>query len=161
MDGDDRLGLRRRGTLDRLQRHAPGLAVDIDDHRRGAAIEHRVDGRRKCKVRHDHFVARPDPKGDKRQVQGDGAVRHGDAVPDPHKTAEIFLEFLDVGSPARDPAGDESVQQGAELMAGHMRHRDLNGLDRSIDQNASQISAWIDHRLQHVVVIDVVAQSVR
>ena len=32
---------------------------------------------------HDHFVTRPDPKGDKRQVQGNGAVGHGDAVPDP------------------------------------------------------------------------------
>jgi hypothetical protein len=40
-------------------------------------------------------------------------------------------------------------------MAGHMGHRDLNGLDRSIDQDAGQMAVWIDHRLQHRVVTDV------
>ena len=161
MDGNDRLGLCRAGVLDRFQRHAPGLAVDIDDYRRGAAIEHRVDGRRESEIRHDHFIARTDPKSDKRQVQGDGAVRHGNAVPDPDEAAELLLEFLDVGAPARDPAGDEGVQQRAELMAGHVGHRDLHGLDRSIDQDAGQIAAGIDHRLEHSVVNHVVAQPLR
>jgi hypothetical protein len=161
MDGNDRLGLRRADVLDRLESHAPGLAVDVDDHRRGAAIEHRVDGRCKGKVRHDHFVARPDPKSDKRQVQGDGTVGHGDAVPDPHEVAELVLELLDVGSFAGDPAGDERVQHRAELMTCHMGFCDLHGHGRMIDQDAGETPAWIDHRLQYGGVSDIVAQPAR
>ena len=160
MDGNDRLGLRRAGVLDQLESHAPCLAVDVDDHRRGAAIEHRVDGRRKCKVRHDHFVARPDPKSYKRQVKGDGTVGHGDAVPDPHEAAELLLELLDIGALAGNPAGDERVQHRAELMMCHMRLCDLHGHGRMIDQDTGKMPAWIEDRLQHGVV-DIVAQPTR
>ncbi len=108
-----------QARADGLAAHAPGLAIDIDDHRRGAAIEHRVDGRGEGEVGHDHLVARADAERDQREMQRHGAVRDGDAVADADEAAEVFLELVDVGALARNPSGDERVEHGAEVVARH------------------------------------------
>ena len=149
-----------QARFDGLAAHAPGLAIDVDDHRRGAAIEHRVDGRGEGEVGHDHLVARPDAERDQRQMQRHGAVRDGDAVPDADEAAEVFLELVDVGALARDPSGDERVEHGAEVVTRHMGHCDLDGPRRAIDQDTRQVAARIDHRPQGFLSIDVVAQRV-
>ena len=93
-------------------------------------------------------------------MQRHGAVRDGDAVPDADEAAEVFLELVDVGPLARNPSGDERVEHGAEIVAGHVGHGDLDGPRRAIDQDARQMAGRIDHRPQGFLLIDVVAQRV-
>ena len=73
VDRQDRLGARRDGGLDVGRVDRERRRVDVDEHRRGAAV---VDGRHggdERVRRRDDLVAGADAGGQQRQVQGAGA----------------------------------------------------------------------------------------
>ena len=61
---------RRRGRV-----NVVGVAIDIAEHRRGPAIEHRIRGRDPSEGGHNHLVARADPERREGQMQRGGAAR--------------------------------------------------------------------------------------
>ena len=60
--------LRRRGV------EVVGARVDVGEHRRGAALPHRVGGGDERQRRHDHLVAGADARDVERELQRGGAV---------------------------------------------------------------------------------------
>ena len=92
-------------------------------------------------------------------MQRDRAVGHGDTVRHADEPAEGLLEGMDLRSLAGDPAGQESVEQPPELVAGDVRPRHLDRTCRAVDLHAGQPSLGIRHDPQPGFARPVVAQG--
>ena len=82
--------------------------LDVDEHRRRAAVADRVGGGDERVADGDDLVARPDADGQQRQVQRRRAVRDGAGVRRADELGELALERRDLRA-LRDPAGEDDA----------------------------------------------------
>ena len=94
---DDALGSRRDRGLDEITVDVEILR-HVHQNGRGADVDHRRARRHERVRRHDHLVARPDPRRAQRHVQRVVAAVETDGVPGAHEAGEVLLERLQVAS---------------------------------------------------------------
>ena len=94
----DGLGLFGDRRFDQRRVNVVGVRIDIDEHRRRAAVEHDV-GRGDVRMAdRDYFIARADAGGDQGEVQAGGAIGDGDRVLGADKSRELLFEGRDFGA---------------------------------------------------------------
>ena len=79
---------------------APG--IDVAEHRADALPHERVRGRYERESGHDDLVH--ETEGAAGDLEGDGAVGHGDAVSRPRHVSDALLELPHTGPVVREPA---------------------------------------------------------
>ena len=97
-------GSRADGLLDSQRVDVEAIGLDVDEHRRRAAVADGVGGGDERVADGDDLVAGADADGQQRQVQRGGAVRHGAGVRRADMRGELALEGRDLrplGQPAR------------------------------------------------------------
>ena len=115
VDRADGLRAGRDAPLDVLRVDARVLARDdLREHRRRAAVQGRGGGRGERERRHDHLVARADPRGEVGEVQRRRAARDGDRV----ARAEVLGELLLEGGCARAEREPARAQRLGDRLAG-------------------------------------------
>ena len=124
MDGHEGARARGDGGGSRFGVHVPRRRIDVDDHRRGAGVEHGVDRRGEGEVGYDHLVARADVEGFESEVQRDRAIRDGERMRDAEPCRELALEAPHERALRRDPVRRDAFADVFELVAGQDRLRD-------------------------------------
>ena len=117
------------GPLEQLRVHVPARRLGVDEHRRGAAVRHRVGRGAEGERLHDDLVAGDYAARHQGQVDGGGAGRQGN---DPavergaplaaiDKFLKVLLESVDVRTQRHDPVLGERLLDELHLIARHMR----------------------------------------
>ena len=97
-----------------------GRRLDVDKHRRRAAVADDVGGGDEGVADRDHLVARPDAEGQQRQMQRRRAVRNGAGMRRADELRELPLEGRDLRS-LRDPAAEDDAARRVGLALVHAR----------------------------------------
>ncbi len=92
-------------------------AAHVAQHRLGAHVARGAGARDERERRHDHLVARADPRRQAGEVQGRGAARDGHRVRRAHEVGERLLERLRARA-HRQPAGLQAVEHGLHVLLG-------------------------------------------
>ncbi|MFA6575540.1 MAG: nidogen-like domain-containing protein, partial [Nocardioides sp.] len=96
VDDHDALGLRRDRLGDRFGADAPGVGIDVDEHRRGADVADAPAAGGEGERRRDDLVARPEAAADGREVQRRRAAVHAQRARMAERGAEGLLKVLHV-----------------------------------------------------------------
>jgi hypothetical protein len=89
--------------------HAPGVGIDVAEHRDRADHGNGLGGGEEGERGYDHLVARPHPKRTQRDCQGIGAIGDTDAVRCTDVARELRLEPLHFGSEDVAPTMENSA----------------------------------------------------
>ena len=117
VDGHDRRGLARDRRRELRGVHVVRRTIDVDEDGLRAAQD---DGRRRReeRERRDHdLLSGTDAVGEQRDMEGGGAVRHGDRVLSAQVLCKGFLERIDFRALGEHPGCDDLAHRRELLLA--------------------------------------------